>query len=48
MSAGFIVSIILDKIGWNYFKIIFQVVLFGTFIETGVSLIPDLMRESFQ
>ena len=33
------VNLILDKIGWSQFKIIFQVVLFGTFIETGVGLI---------
>ena len=39
ISESVPVNLILDKIGWNYFKIIFQVVLFGTFIETGVSLI---------
>ena len=39
ISESVPVNLILDKIGWNYFKIIFQVVLFGTFIETGVSFI---------
>jgi uncharacterized membrane protein YkvI len=33
------VNIILEKIGWSPFKFIFQIVLFGTFIETGVGLI---------
>ena len=33
------VNIVLDKIGWVSFKLIFQIVLFGTFIETGVGLI---------
>jgi len=33
------VNVLLDKIGWDWFKLIFQIVLFGTFIETGVGLI---------
>ena len=33
------VNLILQKIGWDSFKLIFQIVLFGTFIETGVGLI---------
>jgi len=33
------INIVLDKIGWVSFKLIFQIVLFGTFIETGVGLI---------
>ena len=33
------VNLVLEKIGWSPFKIIFQIVLFGTFIETGVGLI---------
>jgi len=33
------VNSVLDKIGWVSFKLIFQIVLFGTFIETGVGLI---------
>ena len=33
------VNIILEKIGWRPFKFIFQIVLFGTFIETGVGLV---------
>jgi len=33
------INSVLDKIGWASFKLIFQIVLFGTFIETGVGLI---------
>ena len=33
------VNTVLEKIGWRPFKFIFQIVLFGTFIETGVGLI---------
>ena len=33
------VNFLLDKIGSNSFKFIFQLILFGTFIETGVGLI---------
>ena len=33
------VNLVLEKIGWSPFKFIFQIVLFGTFIETGVGLI---------
>jgi uncharacterized membrane protein YkvI len=33
------VNIILENIGWAPFKFMFQIVLFGTFIETGVGLI---------
>ncbi|MBT7424011.1 MAG: hypothetical protein HN782_07350 [Candidatus Marinimicrobia bacterium] len=33
------INIILENIGWTPFKFMFQIVLFGTFIETGVGLI---------
>ena len=33
------INIILEDIGWTPFKFMFQIVLFGTFIETGVGLI---------
>ena len=33
------INIILENIGWIPFKFMFQIVLFGTFIETGVGLI---------
>jgi len=33
------INIILENIGWAPFKFMFQIVLFGTFIETGVGLI---------
>jgi uncharacterized membrane protein YkvI len=39
VSEAVPVNLILDKIGWSSFKLIFQIVLFGTFIETGVSMI---------
>ena len=39
ISASVPVNLILDKIGWSNFKFLFQIVLFGTFIETGVGLI---------
>ena len=39
ISEAVPVNLILDKIEWGSFKLIFQVVLFGTFIETGVSMI---------
>ena len=39
LSEAVPVNLILDKIEWGSFKLIFQVVLFGTFIETGVSMI---------
>ena len=39
LNAPIPVNAVLDKIGWVWFKLIFQIVLFGTFIETGVGLI---------
>ena len=39
VSEAVPVNLILDKIEWSSFKLVFQVVLFGTFIETGVSMI---------
>ena len=39
ISESVPVNSILQKIGWDPFKLIFQIVLFGTFIETGVGLI---------
>jgi uncharacterized membrane protein YkvI len=39
LNASVPVNAVLDKIGWDWFKLIFQIVLFGTFIETGVGLI---------
>ena len=39
IQASVPVNLILDKIGWSNFKFLFQIVLFGTFIETGVGLI---------
>ena len=33
------INAVLDHLGWGSFKLIFQIVLFGTFIETGVGLI---------
>ena len=39
LNAPVPVNAVLDKIGWDWFKLIFQIVLFGTFIETGVGLI---------
>ena len=39
LDASVPVNIILNELGWDSFKFIFQIVLFGTFIETGVGLI---------
>ena len=39
LNAPVPVNAVLDKIGWDWFKLIFQIVLFGTFIETGVGVI---------
>ena len=39
LDASVPVNIILNALGWNSLKFIFQIVLFGTFIETGVGLI---------
>jgi uncharacterized membrane protein YkvI len=39
LNAPVPVNAVLNKIGWDWFKLIFQIVLFGTFIETGVGLI---------
>ena len=33
------INFLLDKIGSDFFKIIFQIILFGTFVETGLGLI---------
>ncbi len=39
LDASVPVNTVLDHLGWDAFKLIFQIVLFGTFIETGVGLI---------
>lgn len=39
MNAAVPVNIVLDHLNWSAFTLLFQIVLFGTFIETGVGLI---------
>lgn len=39
LEAAVPVNTVLDQLGWGGFKLIFQIVLFGTFIETGVGMI---------
>ncbi len=39
LEAAVPVNVVLDHLGWAGFTLIFQIVLFGTFIETGVGLI---------
>ena len=39
LEAAVPVNTVLNQLGWVEFKLIFQIVLFGTFIETGVGLI---------
>ena len=41
------VNIVLDALGYDYLKFFFQIILFGTFIETGASLIHGLNQRVF-
>ena len=41
------VNIVLDALGYDYLKVFFQIILFGTFIETGASLIHGLNQRVF-
>ena len=40
-------NIVLDALGYDYLKFFFQIILFGTFIETGASLIHGLNQRVF-
>ena len=39
LSSAIPVDLVLDRIGWDWFTLAFRIILFGTFIETGVGLI---------
>lgn len=39
LEAAVPVNVVLENLGWAGFALIFQIVLFGTFIETGVGLL---------
>ena len=46
LQSTFPVNIVLDALGYDYLKF-FQIILFGTFIETGASLIHGLNQRVF-
>lgn len=39
LSSTIPVDLVLNRIGWDWFTIFFRIILFGTFIETGVGLV---------
>ena len=47
LQSTFPVNIVLDALGYDYLKVFFQIILFGTFIETGASLIHGLNQRVF-
>ncbi len=47
IQSTFPVNIVLDALGYDYLKVFFQIILFGTFIETGASLIHGLNQRVF-
>ena len=47
LQSTFPVNVVLDALGYNYLKFFFQIILFGTFIETGASLIHGLNQRVF-
>ena len=39
LASSIPVDLVLNKIGWDWFTLLFRLILFGTFIETGVGLV---------
>ena len=39
LSSSIPVDLVLNRINWDWFTLFFRVILFGTFIETGVGLV---------